>query len=293
MKPWQFSKPKGPGFGLSSKFYLSIFAVRPLPNLLAWLNPKGEGDAVPGFGIPTFTNDKGALQLPMIPGIYGLASKDRKTVLRCLVMNPSQAGFNPYDAAQAPEIQSLGSEISTRMTSCTTIIQLSFETYEPSVVPATHFLLDLAVRLGQLTEGLVCDPICMRYGLPTDFIRPMANSGIPTELFVVARSRTKVTGLHAFTLGLQKFLLPELEIEGLQPANEQASHTFLLSAAQAMLSGNILQEGSSVGSRRIPFEARVGGLDGAFWRGLSVMELVPPLQATPDEAVNAWFEEAR
>ena len=88
-----FSRPKGPGFGLSKNFYLSVLLSRPsmpAPRLL--VNPKGDGGAMPGFFVPLAAGaTKADLDVPMARGVYALSSPDRKTVLRAMFM-PRERG---------------------------------------------------------------------------------------------------------------------------------------------------------------------------------------------------------
>lgn len=97
MKAFQFSKPKNPGFGISRDFYLSVLSSRAtLPTMLEILNPAGAAGAVEGFGAPLMEGaDKAALSRPLERGVYVLASKDRKTVLRMRVLSKEEAGFDP------------------------------------------------------------------------------------------------------------------------------------------------------------------------------------------------------
>ena len=90
MRPfWKFAKPHGPGFGISKSFYLSVLAGSPaLPPISAIINPKGTNGALEGFGVPLVAGkDKAILDSPMLRGTYALAGKDRKTVVRLMVMS--------------------------------------------------------------------------------------------------------------------------------------------------------------------------------------------------------------
>src|SRR4051794_433568 len=102
MRGLKFSRPKGPGFGISGDYYLSILSTKAtLPALLAFVNPYGEGGAVPGFGVPlSATADKKVLTHPIERGAYGLASKDRKTALKMLVIPTGEAGWDPEVVAR-------------------------------------------------------------------------------------------------------------------------------------------------------------------------------------------------
>jgi hypothetical protein len=65
MRPWQFSKPKNPGFGISRSYYLSVLLAKAnLPSIFEIVNPKSEFGAVEGFGVPMATDEKEALRRP-------------------------------------------------------------------------------------------------------------------------------------------------------------------------------------------------------------------------------------
>lgn len=293
MKPWQFSKPQGPGFGISSRFYLTVLGSNwALPTVSEWISPKGTDGAVQGFGAPMMSAEKSELNQPIRRGMYALASPDKKTVIKALVMDPGEVGFSPEIVAQSPLVVDWSAEAKTRLASTKALIQFNFETHDPEVYPACAFLLSVASRLGILTEGLVGDPICQRYEMPEAFL-PLSSQRLDVSQYVTTNMRARAGGLTVYTLGLQKFGLEELEIEGIRPGNESGAQHFLLSAAQEILRGAKLVEGAHVGSSRVPFTARIGGLDRSFWAGLPVFELVPPLDAVPEQAIEAWYSEVQ
>src|SRR5436190_1574007 len=101
----RFSRPKGPGFGISGGYYLSVLSSHAtLPRIIEVINPTGDGGAVTGFGAPLALDaTKQALAEPMSRGAYVLASKDRKTVLKMLVMSKDETGFDPEAVARHSE----------------------------------------------------------------------------------------------------------------------------------------------------------------------------------------------
>jgi len=85
----------------------------------------------------------------------------------------------------------------------------------------------------------------------------------PHPLMILATYGTaqRPDGMHAFTLGLQKLSLPELEITGLDPAVARLAGEFLLSVAQGVLQGRLITSGARLGGTDALFEARQGGHD--------------------------------
>ena len=93
-----FKKEKTPGFGLSQQYYISVLACTPsLPGLLAIINPKGEGGAATGFGLPWKTDvTEAEIAQPLMRGEYIFSSHDRKTVLRAKVLSKEEAGIRSF-----------------------------------------------------------------------------------------------------------------------------------------------------------------------------------------------------
>jgi hypothetical protein len=104
--------------------------------------------------------------------------------------------------------------------------------------------------------------------------------------------RLRQDGNHAFTLGMQKFSLPEFEIVGLHEADAPAASQFLTALSQSVLLGDLAKSGDRFGAPSIAFEAREGGFDRGLWEGVDVLELLPPTTADSSEALAAWQVEA-
>jgi hypothetical protein len=294
MRPWQFSKPKTPGFGISRTYYLSVLASKAvLPSIAEVINPRGEFSAIVGFGVPLGSNEKDSLRQPLTRGAYAVATKDRKTVLKLLVLNRDEAGFDPEVFARSALAQSAEPELVARIRGTWTIAQLTFESHDPMVYSALDFLLSVAQRLAMMSDGVVADAVSQRYLLPQEVFHPdRLDSRVDARDHVATHSRTRPDGIHTFTLGLQKFSMPEIEITGLFPGEESIAGRFLLTVAQASLQGNLVRPGDRLGSVRLPFEAREGGFDKALWEGIPVLELLPPTSASAGEALDAWLQEA-
>ena len=96
MRPWQF-RQKTPGFGISKDFYITVLAATAqLPSILEVVEPHGAFGAIEGFGVPLSRDkQKEDLTRPMERGVYGLATRNRETVLRLVVIPKEEAGFDP------------------------------------------------------------------------------------------------------------------------------------------------------------------------------------------------------
>ncbi|MCO5295545.1 MAG: hypothetical protein M9921_01675 [Fimbriimonadaceae bacterium] len=291
MRLFKFSKPKTPGFGLSDRFYISVLSGQAmLPALVSTIEPKGADGAVPGFGVPLAPGaSKADLQRPMERGEYALASTDRKTVLRMRVLSKEEAGFDPSWVATSPLAALLEEEVLARLRATWIVMQLSFESHDPDVYPALDFLLNLARRLGGATQGVVADPLAQRYVLPEKlFVHPRLDPRVDAREHVVVRFEPSREGWHAFTLGLQKFSLPEIEIYGLAQTDAEVAAAFLIGLAQSNLLGNLVAEGHTVGLETEPLEVRAGGLDRGQWEGIPCLELIPTKGTEASAALHAW-----
>jgi len=293
MRPWQFSKPKNPGFGISRAYYLTVLASRATwPTVLELINPAGEGGAATGFGAPLSSSaDKSALHRGMERGPYAVASKDRKNVLQMLLMSKDEASFDPEKFVLSGLSAGADPELVARMRGTWNLAQFRFESHDAMVYPALDFVLGVTSRLAALTDGVVADPIAQRYLLPEHvFNTPRVDPRVDARDHIAVRFRTRPEGVHGYTLGMQKFALPEYEITGLTDADETVAERFMLTIAQSVLQGDLTKPGDQFGARRSTFEAREGGLDRGLWEGIPVYELLPPTKKTASEALRAWAE---
>lgn len=291
MRSWSFSKPKTPGFGIQRTYYLTVLSSKAtLPPILLLINPKGEGGAVEGFGAPLAPDvPKDALGRPMERGAYAIASKDQKTVLRLLVMSKEEANFDPEPFLRSALAAELDPELLNRVRATWTIGQLVFESHDPMVYPALDFQLEFAARFAELTDGVVADPVSRRYLLPEQVRQIVrADPKIDARDVVGLSHRAKETGIHLFTLGMQKFGLAELEIAGLELTDLRLAETLLVSLCQSALLGTFPENGDKVGAPGYEFEIRDGGFDRSIWEGVKVFELLPPTMKTPGECLRAW-----
>lgn len=291
MRPfWKFAKPKGPGFGISKSFYLSVLAGSPaLPPITAIVNPKGADGALEGFGVPLVEGkDRAILDSPMLRGTYAVASKDRKTVVRLMVMSAEEAGFSPDSIATSPAAAQLSPELLIRLRSTWHLLQINFESHDPDVYPALDFILGIATRLGEATDAVIADPVSERYLMPNELImRPRSDPNVDAREHVFIHRRPDGDNWHLFTKGLAKIVQPEIELLGVEGQDQDEAARFLMSASQGVFQGYLVQNGSEVG----PFEARQGGLDKSVWGSNAVvMELLPPTGKSVSELLKMPFD---
>lgn len=295
MRPWQFGKPKTPGFGISRDFYLSVLcSASILPSIRDVVNPDGDGGAAVGFGAPlnAAAADKGLLRQPMERGAYAVVSKDKKTVLQLLVVSRDEAGYDPEAFAQSSMALGADPELLARIRGTWNLAQLRYESHDPMVYSALDFLLGVSARLAQLGDGVVADPISRRYMLPQGVFHPgRTDPRIDARDHVSVNFRVRKDGLHAYTLGLQKFNLPEHEILNLLDSDQRLAAAFLTGVAQKILQGDLTRSGDLFGSPSMFFQAREGGFDRALWENMPVFELLPPTAHTATEALQAWAKE--
>lgn len=290
----RFRPEKGPGFGLSKTFYLSVLApTATLPPILAIVTPKGDQGTVPGFGVPLGDDAKRSdLAMPMTHGAYAIASPNQKTVLQLLVMAREAAGFDPSTFLNSRVGQDLPDEVRHRIAAMWHLLQLTIVSYDPAVYPAAEFLLKVADRLARETEGVVADPISQVYTLPGEVLHePPAGMPIVASDYVKVKHRPSREGLlHVTTLGLQKFVLPEIEIEGVDESDLAIASLLLQSLAQTVLTVDRLGVGDRIGPDEAPLRVAEGGLDRAFWNGIPAFELIPD-RTTVSQSLRAWTRE--
>ncbi|MFN7171565.1 MAG: hypothetical protein ACK4P3_02090 [Fimbriimonadaceae bacterium] len=291
---WPFWKPKTPGFGVSRDFYLTVLSTtNPLPTSAQVLNPSGKDGAVKGFAVPLKNEtDKKLLERPMERGAYALASPDRKTVLRLLVMPKEEAQFDPTALLRTEQGVGISEEIALRLKAVWQLMQLTFEAHDPVVYPSLDFILEVAERLGTLTEGVVSDPICERYLLPQSVRVPLAvTNKVDARNFITTRF-AQHPHRQVFTLGMIKFALPELSFADVEPDLFVPASELLVGIAQGILESGPLQEGLSLGLDDCPFLVTKAPVEGGYWEGIPRWEFVP-MKGDTSSAIAKWHSELR
>lgn len=292
MRAWQFWKfdQKTPGFGISKDFYLTVLAATAsLPPITRVIEPAGAEGAVAGFGAPLSSQArKEDLSHPMERGGYVLASLNRQTVLRLLVLSKEEAGFDLEPFLRSKEAELLTSEHLARIRATWTLMQLTFESHEAMVYESAKFVLKVAQRLAALTQGVVSDSISRVYLLPNEvFHEPQLDPKIDVRDWVQVWYRPEKNG-WCYTLGLQKFAMPEFEIVGVEERDASPAKAFLLGIGQSMLLGKQPEVGGYLGAKSCPFQVATGGIDRGNWEGIPCFELLPPSGKSVHDGLAAW-----
>ena len=289
----RFKRPKGPGITINKGYYLSVLAAKAqLPAITEVVTPKGEGLTVAGMGVPlaegTTKEDLGA---PMGRGTYAIASVDKKTVLKVIVLPKEDVGFDPSAFARTEAASKWPAELRNRIEATWMLLQVTFESYDPRVYPALDFFLSVAKRLAELTDGTVADPMSQVYRLPEEMVssRPEAEPVAAAD-HVQIKARPHQDAWHVYTLGLSKFDRPEVEVYEITDDAKTAAERFMLGLAQAVLTGKTLEPGAQVGADDSPLKVASGGLDRALWEGVPCLELLADKDGRQSDSVLAWLD---
>ncbi|HZH99357.1 MAG TPA: hypothetical protein VEX38_10335 [Fimbriimonadaceae bacterium] len=292
MRAWQF-KQKTIGFGIAKTYYLTVLTgSAALPSISDVINTKGESGRLEGFGVPL---DQGAskddLQRPMQRGAYAFATKDRKTVVRMFLLSKEEAGYHPEEFLRTREAQGLSPELIARIRATWSLMQLTFETHHPMVHDSLKFILQLAERLGVLTDGVIADPVAKTFKLPDEvFTIPQADELVDARDHVKIHVRPRDKGHWLFSLGMQKFGLPELELSGVDSESLKAGGSLLLSICQNALLGAPAKLGQRFGAPDNPLQVSQGGLETTFWGAVTAHELIPVGKEGVNDCLKAWQE---
>lgn len=239
-------RPKPPLLPVSTDFYLSVLAgTAQLPSLLMVVNPKGEGGAIAGFGVPmSHGTSKEDLARPLERGVYALSTPDRKTVLKLRVLSKEEAGFNPEGVLSALSSMRLDSEVVDRVRATWSILQLTFEAFDPGLYPSLDFVTQVASRLASQTNGVVADPLAGQYRLPSHYpsVKPPGEPFVVTDHVSVMPQQVGNT-LRLQTAGLAKFAQPELVLSQVPTSLESTALSFIFSICAGVLRGKIVEPG--------------------------------------------------
>ena len=280
--PWLFGrKPKSPGFGISKNFYLTVLATSPiLPSMRDLTSQKPINGEVLAMGAPLAkAATKEDLFAPLSFGAYGVVSIDKRTLIKMLVVDPEKAGFDPLIYTESADAANASPEVISRVKGAWTMTQLNVETYDPGVYHSMRIMMRLAKRIGEMSVGVIADPISQRYQLPDDFYNENFDDEPlrPQELVEIHQDPSE-SGLKLYTLGLQKIDLPELELDGVDPSDIRLGVRFLLRTVKLILSGKPLELDDKLGSKDVHFQVASGGFNRKLWEGIPVFELIPSPQ---------------
>lgn len=289
----RFKKPKGPGLTINKGYYLSVLAAKAqLPPITEVVTPKGDGQTIAGMGVPLAAgSSKGDLDAPMERGTYAIASVDKKTVLKVIVLPKEEVGFDPSVLVKSEAAGEWPTELRLRIEATWVLLQVTFESYDPAVYPALDFFLSVAQRLAELTDGTVADPMSQVYRLPEEMVSPRPDSDqVAAADHVQIKARAHEGSWHVHTLGLTKFDRPEIEVYDINEDAKSAAERFMLGLAQAVLTGQVLEPGAQVGATESPLKVATGGLDRALWEGVPCLELLADKDGGQSGSVVEWLE---
>lgn len=227
---------------------------------------------------------KDDLHAPIHRGAYALASKDRKTVLKCLVMHSHDAGFDPKALLDTPLVGTLDPLLSERIGETQMLLQLCFESHDPMVAPSIQFLFDVAGRMGYLTHGVIADPLSESYMHPNDVLHKASSDRVSASLTVSVQVAKLDSLCSVQTKGLQKFNLPELSLAEVMADHGLIAARFLTTCSQTILDGHLVEPGDRLGAKNLQFQV-------AASQALTVFELIPPVGKAASDVLEAWNEE--
>lgn len=274
---------------LRKEFYLTVLAARmPLPAPLVVVNPKGEGGAVAGFLAPLGDKDKSSLGEPLDRGAYAVASPDQKTVLRLTVISKEEAGFDPNRVLASPLAERLDADVRSGIAGTWMLLQLTIESYDPAVYPALDFLLGVARRLAELTDGTVADPVSQVYR-SADQVQMATPPGQPLAVQNVVATHL-ISGL-VVTAGLAKIGHAEMAMAGVTESNVLIAEHYLMGVALAIWKGESLAIGQQVASGSSAFSV-VPSSHHPLGPDRLVFELIPDQGNDPNPLLQSWWREA-
>ncbi|MBX3097818.1 MAG: hypothetical protein KF812_13265 [Fimbriimonadaceae bacterium] len=290
-----FKKPEKGPVQLSRDFFLTVLAAKlPLPAPLVILNPKGEGGAVEGFIAPLGEKvEKERLSQPLERGAYAIASPDQKTVIRLTVVSKEEAGYDPSHVLSNPFTENLDPEIRSRIAGTWTLLQLTFESYDPAAYPAVDFLLRVAQRLAELTDGTVADTVSMVYRSAQQ-VRAETPPDQPLAIQNVVATHAMPLGNDwlVVTSGLAKIGHPEVEIRGIDEDNVPIAEHFLAGVALTIWKGAQLEIGVQIGEKGNSFSVVPGGADRPLGTDRVIWGLSPDTDSNPNSALRAWWSKS-
>jgi len=290
---------KTPGFGITRNTYMTVLAAQAaLPAILQIVNPKGRpasasappDSPVEGFGVPLAASAaKDDLANPLMRGVYAISDKERRTVMKMLVVSKEEAGFDPSPVLRSRLADELHPEIIARISATWNLMQFTFESHDPMVYDSIRFQLAVCARIAELTGGVVADPIARTYKMPLQvFHVPQADPKLDARDVVNVEATSKPEGYWVYTLGMQKFGLAELEMYGISAPFAEIARSLLITVCQQALLGQLYDQGDKIGGRSCMLQIGPGGLDRGAWEGIPCYELIPPTGRTIDDALAAW-----
>lgn len=281
---FKFSKPKGPGFGLSKSFYVSALATKAsLPSLLEVVNPKGEGGAVKGYGIP-FAKDATpeSLRQPMSHQAFLIASPDKKTLIRMIVVSEADSGMRADQILDSPYGQTLSPEVRNTIAAVWTLFQFTVESHDATVKPSLDFMMALACRVAEITDGVVADPLRRSYLLASDYHLEQ----FQVESHFDVMEHREGDDVYLVTLGMLKINQPEFEIGPILNQDLLLGAALLKDLLRQTFDRGPWGEGDRIPNSSLTLSVGSSLLD--FWGRTAVLRVVPPVSQSLSESLNQW-----
>lgn len=293
---WPFSKrAKPPPFTINRNFYLTVLgAAGPLPPLLQLINPDGSNGAVRGFGAPLSAGaSRDMLNEPLSRIAYALTTQDKKTVLQMDVFRRSDV--RQFRLPQNPtELEDAGltGEKLRKAETAGHLINLAFRGYSPDVYESVRFMLDIATRLGNLTDAVVADPLAECYRLPEEFsVSPRMDPRIDFREVASVKAIRLQDGIWVSTRGMCKFNLAEYEMYGISDGLANTAARMLMAAGQQTLLGMPLRSGETAFALQSPLAVLVGTRQRHIWGDRPTLELQDPGRTGAELGVKAWHDQ--
>lgn len=281
---FKFSKPKGPGFGLSKSLYISALASKAsLPCLLDVVNPKGERGAVKGYGIPFNKNaTPDSLRQPLSHEPYLIASPDKKTLVRMIVVSEADSGMRTDQILDSPYGQTLSPDIRNTIAAVWTLFQFTFESHDAGVKASMDFMVALACRVAELTDGVVADPLRRSYLMPKEY--QLGEFDVENHFNVMEHREGE--DVYLVTLGMLKLNLPEFEIGPILNQDLLLGKAILFYLIRETFEKGPWSDQDRIDRTSLTLSAGSSLHD--FWGRTAVLRVVPPVSQSLTESLNQW-----
>lgn len=271
-----------------------LAATAVLPSINDLVDPSGEGGRVPGMAVPLASGaTKEDLDRPLQRGVYAVSSPDQKTVLKLRVFSKEEARFSPESVLDSVLGANLDLDSRERIRATWTILQLTYESYDPDLYPALRFLLEVASKLATLSEGLIADPLSRIYRKASSVPSP-AQPGMEFNVldFVATEKTFEHDTWTVRTAGLVKFDQPEIQISQVPEAFVRAAESLMMSVSSGIMRGKTLSVGdkliSETGWIVAGSASELGPIAKELGIGSRMYELLPAGSKTVSESLAEW-----
>ncbi len=282
--PGTFGLARVPDSGIDRRYYLSVLSSlrATMPSIYEIVNPAGTGTVV-GFGVPLAQNPKG-LRRPLERGAHAVASRDRETVLKMLILSRGKAGYDPEAFAQSQQLavgadpsfsRGCGRRGRSRNSRLSRTTRRGLPRRSTSSCRPPPRRSQRGRRRGPHRAAVPAaspgGPLRPRRP-PGGRARPRVcqHSRSPEREFITLRSACKDSASRSWNF-------PDC-----RTARRVRGGTVLLVLCQRVPARKLHSSGERFG----PFEVREGGFDRGLWEGVPVLELLPPTAMTAGDALR-------